>query len=122
MQVSDNIQALEIVKAFSDTYSRRIVLCLLTKSLTVEEISAEKQIPVSTCYRRVRELERAGILKADNHIIWKNGKKYISYKTSFKNASIDFDLGEITVDIVPNVDPSEKLMGMWASLKDTESY
>ena len=57
MLVSDQNKALEIVKAFSDEYSRKIILAVISRSLPIEEISAEEHIPISTCYRRVRELQ-----------------------------------------------------------------
>jgi len=118
MLVSDRDGALEIVKAFSDDYSRRIILALISKALAVEEISAQERIPLSTCYRRVRELEVSGILRVNKPIIWKDGKKYICYKTTFKSASIDFDSGRLSVDIVPNRDPSEKLHDLWADIRE----
>src|SRR5271157_6070150 len=84
MLVSDQSKALESVKAFSDEYSRKIILAVISKSLPIEEISAEEHIPISTCYRRVRELQSFGILKADKTIIQKDGKKYVCYRTSFR--------------------------------------
>jgi len=120
MLVSDRDKALQIVKAFSDEYSRRIVLCVISRSLPIEEISAEEHIPISTCYRRVRELQGSGILRADRTVIQEDGKKYVCYKTSFKNAKINLDSGQLTVDVMPNRDPSEKLHDIWANLRSMD--
>ena len=62
-----------------------------------------------------------GILKADKTIIQKDGKKYVCYKTSFKNARINLDSGELTVDIVPNRDPSEKLHDIWTNIRSLDN-
>ena len=120
MLVTDRDKALEIVKAFSDEYSRRILLSVISRPLPIEEISAEEHIPISTCYRRVRDLESAGILRAEKTIISKEGKKYVLYKTSFKNARINLDSGELTVDVVPNRDPSEKLHDIWSNMRNMD--
>jgi len=121
MLVSDQNKAVEIVKAFSDEYSRKIILSVISRSLPIEEISIEEHIPISTCYRRVRELQSFGILKADKTIIQKDGKKYVCYKTSFRNARINLDSGQLTVDVVPNRDPSEKLHDIWTNIKSVDN-
>ena len=120
MLVSDQSKALEIVKAFSDEYSRKIILAVISESLPIEVISTEEHIPISTCYRRVRELQSFGILKADKTVIQNDGKKYVCYKTSFKNARINLDSGELTVDIIPNRDPSEKLQDIWTNIRNLD--
>lgn len=101
MLIPDNAKALEVVRALSEEYSKRIILSTIAKSMSVEQISREQNIPISTCYRRVRELESAGVVKADNITI-KDGKKLVSYKTTFKSASISLESGELRVDVTPN--------------------
>ena len=102
MQVLDHSRAEEVVRAISDDYSRRIILSVMSKSEPIEEISREQGIPISTCYRRVHDLLVSGIIKPDKTIIQADGKKYICYKASFKNATINLVAQEMTVDVVPN--------------------
>ncbi len=120
MLVSDSVKALEIVKALSDEYSRKIVLSITDRSLPIEEISKQQGIPISTCYRRAKELEVSGIIKPDKTIIEDNGKKYITYKCSFKNATIELGSGELKVDLVASKDPAERLQDMWSSIRNDE--
>ena len=108
---------LEVVKALSDEYSRKIVLSIISKSLSIEEISKQQHIPISTCYRRVHELQTYGIVKIDRTIIQEDGKKFVCYRASFKNASINLESGELKVDVEPNRDPSDRLHEMWSSVR-----
>jgi predicted transcriptional regulator len=120
MLVSDKAKAEEVVKALSDEYSRKIILSIISESLHIEEISRRTNVPVSTCYRRMHELFNYGIIRADRTIIQDDGKKFICYKSSFKNATIQLDSGELVVDLVSNRDPSEKLHDIWSSVKSPQ--
>ena len=104
MLTLDRPSAEEIIRALSDDYSRRIILSIMSKSEPIEEISREQGIPISTCYRRVRDLLAQGIVKPDKTIIEEDGKKYICYKAAFKNATINLVEAELTVDFVVNKD------------------
>jgi DNA-binding Lrp family transcriptional regulator len=121
MLVSDDAKALEIVKALSDEYSRRIILSLISRSLPIEDISREQHIPASTCYRRIHELQTSGIVRADKIVVQEDGKKFICYRTAFKNASISLESDGLKVEVEPNrVDASERLHEMWFSVRGYE--
>lgn len=120
MLVSDQSRALEVVKVLSDEYSRKIVLSIISRSLPIEEIAKEQQIPISTCYRRIHELLSYGLVRMDKTVIQTDGKKFVCYRASFKNASISMESGELKVDLVPNKEVSEKLHEMWTTVKDSE--
>lgn len=120
--VSDKSKAEEVVKALSDEYSRKIILSIIAESLPIEVISRRTNVPVSTCYRRVHELFGFGIVRADRTIIEDDGKKYICYKSNFKNATIQLESGELKVDLIMNnKDPSEKLHDIWSSVKNAKA-
>jgi DNA-binding Lrp family transcriptional regulator len=118
--VSDETRALEVVKALSDEYSRKIILCIITRSLPIEAISHEQHIPISTCYRRIHELESYGIVRADRTIVQEDGKKFVCYKSSFKSASIQLESGELKVDLVSNRGPEDKLHDIWQSVRSSK--
>ena len=119
MLVLDRSKGEELVRALSDDYSRKIILSIMGKSESIEEISREQGIPISTCYRRVHDLLISGIVKPDKTIILEDGKKYICYKAAFRNATINLDAEQLSVDVVlnredtpalENVVPEQRLM------------
>jgi len=115
--ISDQEKAVEVVKVLADEYSRKIVLSIITKSLPIEEISKEQHIPVSTCYRRIHEMLEYGIIRPDRTIIHDDGKKFLCYKSSFRNATIQLESGELKVDLVSNRDPADKLSDIWSTMR-----
>jgi len=119
MQVSDENKAIEVVKVLSDEYSRKIILSIVATSLPIEEISRLQNIPISTCYRRIREMQHFGVIRADRTIIRDDGKKFVCYKSAIKNATILIDSGELKVDVVINKDPAEKLGSMWSEVRSS---
>lgn len=104
MLVSDRTAASEVFDALADEYSRRILASVISRPRSIEEISREQLIPISTCYRKIYGLLRMGIVEKDKTVIQEDGKKYRCYKASFKSAHIDFESGEIKVDVVPNTE------------------
>jgi predicted transcriptional regulator len=121
MLVSDDVKAVEVVKALSDEYSRRIVLSIISRCLPIEEISKEQHIPISTCYRRIHELQNYGIVKVDKTVIQADGKKFVCYRSSFKNATISLESGELKVDVVLNrAENPDRLHEMWSSVKPNQ--
>jgi len=115
--VSDQDKAVEVVKVLADEYSRKIVLSIIANSLPIEEISKEQHIPVSTCYRRIHEMLAFGIVRPDRTIIQEDGKKFVCYKSSFKNATIQLESGELKVDLISNRDPADKLSDIWSTMR-----
>ena len=110
MLVLDQSKGEELVRALSDDYSRKIILSIMGKAESIEEISREQGIPISTCYRRVHDLLVSGIVKPDKTIILEDGKKYICYKAAFRNATINLDAEQLSVDVVLNRDDNISLV------------
>ncbi len=104
MRLSDPSIAQEIADALLDEYSRKIMLSLIDYSKSIEEISEEENIPISTCYRRIHVLLHRGMVKACETVLQKDGKKYIKYRAIFKNVSLQIDSSKMAVDAIPNTD------------------
>ena len=67
--------AIEMVNTLSDNYSRRIVLEIISKTQSIEELSKGLYIPVSTRYRKVRIMLKFGIARLVKTVIDADGKE-----------------------------------------------
>ncbi len=85
----------DLLSAFLDHYSSKIILGTMKQPMGIREISKEFGIPLSVCYRRVKNLLEMGIL-----IEKKNGKrtKYISKIDNF-NAVLNFEKNEMFITL-----------------------
>lgn len=91
-----------ILKALSDEYSRTIMNFTIEEPKSVLDIIKECNIPMTTAYRRVHELEENKILKATGSIITDDGKKYFLYQNRLKSIYVIFGLESLDVQIVEN--------------------
>jgi len=104
-----------ILSALGDEFSRRILLSAIASGKTVEEVSAEQNLPLSTCYRRIRQFVDEGLMILERIVVSTTGKKYAIYRTSFSEAVVRFNGGEVSIDIIPNADVLDKLHSRWLS-------
>lgn len=91
-----------ILKALSDDYSRTIMNYTIEKPRSVIDIVKDCDIPMTTAYRRVHELEENKILKVTGSIITEDGKKYFLYQSRLKAIYVIFGLESLDVQIVEN--------------------
>jgi hypothetical protein len=104
-----------ILNALGDESSRRILTSAIAIGKTVEEISAEQHLPLSTCYRRVRHFVDEGLMILERLVVTPAGKRYAIYRTSFSDVTVRLYPGEISVETAPNMDVLDKLRTKWLS-------
>jgi len=104
-----------ILNALGDESSRRILTSAIASGKTVEEISAEQNLPLSTCYRRVRHFVDEGLMILERLVVTQAGKRYAVYRTSFSDVTVRLYPGQIAVETTPNVEVLEKLRTKWLS-------
>ena len=91
-----------ILKALSDDYSRTIMNYTIEKPKSVVNIVKDCDIPMTTAYRRVNELEENKILKVTGSIVTDDGKKYFLYQNRLKSIYVVFGLESLDVQVVEN--------------------
>ena len=104
-----------ILNALGDESSRTILTSAIACGKTVEEISAEQDLPLSTCYRRVRQFVDEGLMILERLVVTQAGKRFAVYRTSFSDVTIRLYPGEIAIETTPNMEVLEKLRTKWLS-------
>jgi hypothetical protein len=107
-----------VLRALSDSYERKIVCATITSAKSIEQISRENGIPVSTCYRRAHELVDLHLLRIEQTIITNSGKKYETFRSNVKGAKITLTDGRLSVDVEMNpACTNDGFHAMWSSMK-----
>ncbi len=117
MEIGDPARVRSIVQSISDEYSRKILLSATSVARSVEELSRENDIPLSTCYRRVHELLDAQILVVEKIVVTPDGKKYELLRSAYRAVTVSFESGVMKVDAIVNEDVAEKLRRLWMSMR-----
>ncbi len=100
-KIVDDERKQVILEILADKYCKQILHNTLDKPKSAMEISGEKQIPISTVYRRLQTLYDAKLLAISGSIN-QDGKKYFLYKSRVESISLHCDLEVTTVEIIPN--------------------
>jgi hypothetical protein len=107
-----------ILLAMSDDYMRQILCSIMSEAKSIERISKENGIPVSTCYRRIRELLSFRLARIERTIITPEGKKYETFRSTIADAKISFSVEDLTVEVTPlKINPEDRLHNMWSAAK-----
>jgi predicted transcriptional regulator len=85
--------------AISDMYMRKILMATAKRGKSIEEISDEKQIPLSTCYRRMNDLSRLGLVTIERVVITSSGNKYEIFRSILKEAILRLTSGELEIEL-----------------------
>ena len=108
--------AKKTVNALSDEFSKRILLSTVERGKTVQEISLEQAVPLSTCYRRARELVDDGVLVIETLVVTAEGKRHAVYRSSFRTIDVVSDFSETTITAELNEEVAEKFRSKWFCL------
>jgi len=107
-----------VLLAMCDQYMRRILCSIMSEGKSIEQISRENAIPMSTCYRRIHELLKFRLVRIERMIITPEGKKYETFRSAFTDPKISLSSGDFSVEITPlRVSPEDALHSMWMATK-----
>ena len=120
MEISEPSGIQALVQGLADEYSRKIILSAIPKAKSVEDMSRENDIPLSTCYRRVHELLDSQILVVERIIVTPEGKKFELLRSAYRAVNVTFDGGVMKVDAIINEDVAEKLRRLWLTMKEAK--
>lgn len=91
-----------VLQALADEYSRTILTFIMDEPKSVIEISTECRISMSTTYRRIHDLEEAGLVQVKGSIVNEDGKRYYLYRSRIKAVRTVFGVDSLEVEVIPN--------------------
>lgn len=98
----------ETFKLLLDEYSSKILELTNSEPLNAVELSEALGIPIAACYRRIRALKDAGMLREEGRVISIGGKLVATYRSSVQSAEVVLQDGRLRVNIVANGESSSK--------------
>tara|TARA_B100000315_G_scaffold250719_1_gene284048 strand:+ start:1290 stop:1649 length:360 start_codon:yes stop_codon:yes gene_type:complete len=117
MLVTDEESRGKVLTALADEYSRKILSATIQKAMPVSDLSASYRIPISSTYRRVRDLLELGLLAVEKSVISDEGKRFELYRSTAKRVDIRFNLGDVEIEIIPNDDMVAQFTRLWTLMK-----
>lgn len=106
-------KAKEVSKLLADDYSQKILAFTYSAPMSAQRLSKVCRIPIAACYRRIHELEDAGLIIVDREKEVYKGRKVRLYKCRLKSASIRFHNGRFVTryDTWPDNGTPDEVIG-----------
>lgn len=108
---------LEASRLIMDTYAAKILVACSRKPKHALELSANLNIPIAACYRRIHVLEKAGLIKPVERALTQQGKRIVLYLSQLKNAYIFFEGGKLRVRFQMVTGQVQDFGGEWKEIK-----
>jgi len=102
----------ETFKLLLDEHSSRILALTNGEPLNAVELSEAIGIPIAACYRRIRALKDAGMLREEGKVISIGGKLVATYRSSVHSAEVILQDGRLRVKIEANGEASTEEMDL----------
>jgi predicted ArsR family transcriptional regulator len=87
----------EVSRLLADDYSQKILVSTYAIPMSAQRLSKICQIPIAACYRRIHELEQAGLIAVDREKEVYKGRKVRLYRCKLRSATIKFLNGKFAV-------------------------
>lgn len=89
----------------TDEYAAKILTAIMKTPRSAQQLSDAYGIPIAACYRRIKLLERYGLIACKERRLSQQGKRINYYLSMVKNAYIFFEDGRLRVklDLVSGV-------------------
>ena len=87
----------EVSRLLADDYSQKILVSTYAVPMSAQRLSKICQIPIAACYRRIHELEQAGLIAVDREKEVYKGRKVRLDRCRLRSATIKFLNGKFAV-------------------------
>ncbi len=88
---------IDATKILEDGTAEKILLNAYRRSKTAKQISDSTGIPLVEVYKKIRELEKIGLVQKEKSIITKSGRAKAAYRSNLEDAYVFFDNGRLRV-------------------------
>ena len=123
MKITDEGKKKAIVEALFDDQSRTILYSTTDTAKPVVDIMKETNIPMTSAYRKVKDLLKVNLLRTEGSEITEDGKRFYLYRSNINEAKLIYKNGDIEINIEPNRQkdqPEDKLLKTFATMKGRE--
>jgi hypothetical protein len=90
---------MDIPQLLMDEYNLKILSSTYYTGKSVRQLAYLFDIPIATCYRKIKELEDVGLLKCIERPLTRDGRRYKIYKSELMGIKISFERGKLRIRI-----------------------
>jgi predicted transcriptional regulator len=91
------MDAVEASKIIADEYAAKILAATSRRPKSALTLCHDLGIPIAACYRRIKMLESAKLIRCEERVLTQKGKRMSVYISNLKNAYIFLEDGKLRV-------------------------
>ena len=84
-------------RLLTDEYAVKILMATVRSARSAQQISEQFGIPIAACYRRIRDLEVAGLIRCTERRLSRQGKRVCFYQSRVRTAALQYENGRLKV-------------------------
>ncbi|NLX48247.1 MAG: winged helix-turn-helix transcriptional regulator [Euryarchaeota archaeon] len=84
-------------RLLTDEYAVKILMATVRSPRSAQQISGQFGIPIAACYRRIRDLEMAGLIRCTERRLSRQGKRVCYYQSRVRTAALQYENGRLRV-------------------------
>jgi predicted transcriptional regulator len=99
-QKDDDIEEiLKICRTLGNRVALAAILSIMADSKSVADIAVQNKTPMSSTYKAIKALEKAGLVSVDKVVIDSGGKRIALYRSKIKLLHLTLDNGRAELQI-----------------------
>ena len=99
MRINDKDSKDRLLKAVSESEMRDLLIRMLKEAKSASDLAYETRIPLSSVYRRIHELNEAGLLAVERATITEQGKRLELYRSAVNEVNLKFEIPSDLLDL-----------------------
>lgn len=92
----------KVIESLADSESRAILFSIVKKGNTAAELSYKLNIPLSSVYKKLNDLEELTLIKIEKWMLSDKGRKYKVYRSRISKADISIKKPDAVLTLIPN--------------------
>ena len=105
-----------ILSALADKEMLNILNTAMYKSVSINEIIKEANIPHTTAYRKIKSMVENGLVIVEKIKITDDGKKFSLFRSTLRSINVKYEDNNVIVEAEKNVDTLAKMTEYFFSL------
>ena len=92
----------KVIEALADAESRVIIFSIIRKGKTASELSTSLNIPLSSVYKKLSDLENLTLVHVEKTILTEKGRRFKVYKSRINKAEISIKKPDPILSLTAN--------------------
>ena len=101
------MEPFEMFDLVLDKHTSKLLDLTSERPYNAAELSVEIGIPIAACYRRIRMLKEAGLIREDSKVVSDNGKSVSAYVSAVDSAEVVLRDGRLTINMTVDGESAE---------------